>query len=91
MRAWVKDDTVEVMDWPPYSPDLNLIESLWFLFKNAIYKRRPDLLTMKGKNQIPEVLLETAPLAWNDIKNEVMTILALMMPRWVKVVWEAEG
>jgi hypothetical protein len=46
---------------------------------------------MKGKNQILEVLLETAPLAWNEIRDAVMKNLAITMPHRVKVVREAEG
>jgi transposase len=37
-RTWLKDNGVEVMHWPAYSPDLSPIEHLWFPLKNTIYK-----------------------------------------------------
>jgi transposase len=27
-----------IMNWPPYSPDLNPVENLWALLKKEIYK-----------------------------------------------------
>ncbi|KAJ5883464.1 uncharacterized protein N7473_010350 [Penicillium subrubescens] len=34
---------ITVMEWPPYSPDLNPIENLWALLKADILRIRPDL------------------------------------------------
>ncbi len=28
IRDWFRDHNIELIDWPPYSPDLNLIENL---------------------------------------------------------------
>jgi hypothetical protein len=60
MKKWLEDNHTEVIEWPPYSPDLNLIENLWFLLKTAIYKAQPDLLMMQGAEKVLLALIETA-------------------------------
>ncbi len=34
---------IRVIEWPPYSPDLNLIENLWALIKAELYRLYPEL------------------------------------------------
>ena len=38
-RPW---KNVSVLDWPPYSPDLNVIENLWAQLKRKIAERKPQ-------------------------------------------------
>lgn len=52
VKRWLEEMGIEVMEWPVYSLDLNLIENLWFLLKEKIYKRYPELLDLHGKNAI---------------------------------------
>ncbi len=46
IREWLTENRVEVMDWPPYNPDLNPIENLWALLKAEMYKQFPELSDM---------------------------------------------
>ena len=36
---WLQNHHIQVMEWPPYSPDLNPIENLWALLKQEVYKK----------------------------------------------------
>ena len=38
VRAFLAEHGITVINWPPYSPDLNPIEHLWWVLKKLIYK-----------------------------------------------------
>ena len=50
-----------MLDWPLYSLDLNPIEYLWFLLKQAVYEVCPSINAILGKEaqrtKLEEVLL----------------------------------
>lgn len=37
VKKWFSDNNVNVLDWPPLSPDLNLIENVWGWLSRKIY------------------------------------------------------
>ena len=41
---------IELVDWPPYSPDLNLIKNLWKILKAKIIELYLELVTIKDNN-----------------------------------------
>ena len=46
-------------DWPPYSPDLNIIEVIW-----AIMKRRLDAIPSATLDQMKVVIMQV----WNELE-----------------------
>ena len=38
---YLQERRMKVLEWPPQSPDLNIIENLWRDLKHAVHARRP--------------------------------------------------
>lgn len=47
-RDWLEENGIDVLDWPPYSPDWNSIKHLWFRLKKGVYNLRPDIEQVGG-------------------------------------------
>lgn len=80
------------MEWPPYSPDMNSIEHLWFQLKEVVYKINPDIEWVGDNDEIvPEILFEEFFKAWEDIDQYYLHELVRSMEKRVKVLIAAKG
>ena len=73
-QKWFKDNEINVLDWPPQSPDLNPIEHLWSHLKRQLagYEEEPE-----GMNE----LWERTEAEWNSIPLEECLKLFESMPK----------
>uniref|UniRef100_A0A093V492 Transposable element Tc3 transposase n=1 Tax=Talaromyces marneffei PM1 TaxID=1077442 RepID=A0A093V492_TALMA len=90
---WTDECTVErdIMEWPPYSPDLNPIENIWAIMKTIIINDHPELQNAPDNDQTLYALIQAAKEAWQSIEIRVLKNLSNTMPNRVRAVIEADG
>jgi len=80
------------MDFPPFSPDLNPIEHLWFELKQLVNVIDPGLRTFRGSEEVlRERLGNAVRRAWLNISPERIRGLVESMDTRINAVIEAEG
>ena len=69
-------------NWPPYSPDLNIIEVVW-----AIMKRRLNAIQARTLADVKRVVLQV----WEDLSFETINNLVEQMPKRMKALVNKNG
>lgn len=88
---WFTEQGIPLTDWPPYSPDLNLIEHIWFHMKAQVLKLHPELTTM-GNGEAAIQALERALIeAWQAVPSYIFEHLIASMPERVAACIKAKG
>ncbi|BDD59129.1 hypothetical protein MAP00_009280 [Monascus purpureus] len=91
IRDLLAEMGVEVMEWPPYSPDLNPIENFWALMKAKIYEKYTELERALDTEETLKALIEAAKEAWHAIDQRVLENLFLSMPHRAQAILAADG
>lgn len=78
------DNNVRVLDWPPYSPDMNVIEHVWDLLDRRVRQRTPAPSTGP---QLREAVQEE----WRAIPQRQIDRIILSMPRRLRSLVRARG
>ena len=42
-KQWKTENDIPTLEWPPQSPDLNIIENVWKVIKNKVQRRINDI------------------------------------------------
>jgi len=89
---WLDRHSIEVVEHPPYSPDLNTIEHAWVELKKPLHQLYPKIVdTPGGKAAVKQRLAEVLPLVWEKDSEESFEKLWKSMPDRVAAVLEATG
>ena len=82
----LKDELgIRTLEWPSYSPDLNLIENLWKVWKDHFQKANPQ---PTNRDEIIKVALAS----WEELKEmNISQMLANSIKRHVAAVKVAKG
>lgn len=91
VRELLENMGVEVMIWPPYSPDLNPIENLWAIMKAKIYELHPELERAPDTEDTLQLLIQAAKEAWHAIDERVLHNLCKTMPHRMQAILQADG
>src|SRR5437588_5659330 len=83
-KKWFEDNNVEVLEWPPQSPDLNPIEHLW----NEIDRR---MRRSSAGFHTQDQLWDAVQKAWVEMDIEFLNRLIESMPERIDDVIRANG
>jgi len=79
---WFVEHGMQVLKWPPQSPDLNPIENLWNILDVRLKMRRPA-----NEDQLFKLLTD----GWNGLEMGLLENLAHSMPRRLQKVIDNNG
>ena len=91
VKKWFEDEGIPVIDWPPYSPDLNPIEHLWAQLKQWINDNHPELNEMGKSEEAYQQLFSAIREGWDAIAHEAIEKLVKGMDDRVNAVLAAGG
>lgn len=67
IQAWMQENEIKSLSWPPYSPDFNLIEHIWHMLSEIVY----DGPQYKSNDKLWEAI-EKATEIINSAKKSVI-------------------
>ena len=81
---WLETNKINILAWPPQSPDLNPIEHLWQHLKKKLaeYETEPHGILK---------LWDRVEVEWNKIPVDICTNLIENMPRRIAEVLKVKG
>jgi len=91
IKAWLLENGISVLKWPPYSPDLNPIEHMWFTLKEHVYEVNPHIEEITAPLEITAALEQAIIEAWELIPEKRFEVLWESYPRRIRAVLKARG
>ena len=91
IKVWLETHGIWTLEFPPYSPDLNLIERLWLALKRKVLELHPQLEQMGQSERDLQYLIEACKEAWMALDQGLMRRLIDSMERRLKAVRRAHG
>lgn len=84
VKQWINQQGVQLLDWPPYSPDLNPMENVWGWLARKVYEGGKQFETIESlKDAITE--------AWSSISLNYLESLYKSMPNRIFEVISKNG
>ena len=78
IKNWLAQTGIDVVDWPPYSPNLNPIEHVRRHLKEWVNEHHPELETLTGEDDmIKKCMVKALQEGWDALKDELFEKLAV--------------
>jgi hypothetical protein len=90
-RNWLEEHGIATIDWPPYSPDLNPIEHMWWALKRKLHELHPEFDHIGTSEDEWERFERGLQEAWAAIPDSLIRTLILSMPRRLDAVKFSRG
>jgi transposase len=83
-NQWKSDNNIRTLDWPPQSPDLNIIENIWKVIKVRVRRR---ICKIENASDLRTVVAEI----WSSLQAHYVRSLYNSIPRRIRAVLETRG
>jgi transposase len=87
VQEFFQDENLQVLDWPPHSPDLNIIEHVWHYLKEAMRKQP----VARNKEELWTNACATLPYLWSVEMTQKIQALYKSLPSRMQAVIAAHG
>jgi transposase len=84
IRDYLQREGIRTLPWPAKSPDLNIIENLWFMLK---YEIKKNIELIKNLQDLKKVIRD----CWAGIKGSYIKTLYDSIPRRLRAVQVHKG
>jgi len=93
VKAWFLEHEIELLkDWPPFSPDLNPIEHIWWHLKKRLYDMFPDVASDKSESEHARQTMESClQAAWDTLEQDLFDKVGGSMRARIEACIAANG
>jgi transposase len=91
VASFIENYQIHTIRWPPYSPDLNPIEHLWWHLKKLVFTRYPQYNNISKAEEEWDGFCSALKTCWRAIPGSLIHALIMSMPRRIKACIEARG
>lgn len=85
-RKWLAKSGIRVLDFPPKSPDLNIIENVWAILQKTLNRKLLNI-NISSKDQLLKMIADS----WKEIPVGSIRRCILSMPNRLKDVIKMKG